>query len=96
MSGRLSFAARVGSYDDFTDFFGSEAREKFLYADLLGADTVKRGQYALEYMIAAFESTGLLNGQEVRRGFHDADFPDISRRVATNGANRLVGEMKTD
>lgn len=96
MSGCLSFVARVGRYDNFTDFFGPEAGEKFLYADLIGTDTVKRGQYALEYMISAFESTGLFNGQKVSRAFHDADFPGISRRVATNGANRPVGKMKTD
>ena len=87
MSGSLSFAARVGGYDNFTDIFGLESGEKFFDSDLIGTDPVKRGQYALEHVITAFESAGLLDGQKVGCTFHYANFPDISGRIAANGAN---------
>jgi hypothetical protein len=96
MSGSFSFAARVGGYDDFIDIFGLEPGKQFAYSDLIGADSVERGQYTLEDMIAPFEGAGLLDGQEVGGTFHDADLSDIPGWIATNAANRLVCKMETD
>ncbi len=96
MSGSLSFAARIGGYDNFTDVFELESGEKFFDSDLIGTDSIEGGQYTLEHVITAFEGAGLLDGQEVGRTLHDANLSDISGWIATNAANGLVREMKTD
>ena len=96
MRGSLSFTARVSGYDNFIDIFGFEPGKKLAYPDLIGADAIERGQYALEHVIAPFEGAGLLDGQEIGRTFHDADLPNVSGRIAANAANRLVCKMETD
>ena len=87
----VSFDNGVRGQEDLFDRPGLESLEQFLDIDFVRADTIQRGDHAMEDVVLPVEGAGLLDGVQIVRLFHDADDLFGPAGILAEAAGILVG-----
>ena len=93
---RLTFDIGIRCDDDLSDLPLRDAREKLLYAKIIGCHAIHRRDRAIQNVIGAVEFLDFFQ-RHYRFGiFYNANERMIARAIRTDMADRLIAEVSTD